>query len=297
MIKKTNEPWMQEVEKRTNGSIKVTLYPGASLFSASETIDSIINGVADIGWSYSGYSPARFPLAEFALLPLDVNSSSEILDIYWALYDKYPEIREEWSGVKLLWVEIGARNLFMTKTKVSKLEDMKGLKIKTSGGIVQETIKALGAVPVSMTPPDTYLAMEKGVVDGAMMGWDAMQDWNLKDVAPYVIEAYPFNALFYCIMNEKTWNSLSPEEKAVIDELSKDMMRKIPGQAWDENIEKIRAQCISEGTEVVELTGQEKARWQERYQTVMDIWLKTKQEQGKGDIAKEILDTVNDMIK
>src|SRR5512147_3167669 len=56
--------WSKEVEKRTNGRVKVTVYPGNTLTPAVQTYDSVVKGIADIGLADAAYTRGKFPLTE-----------------------------------------------------------------------------------------------------------------------------------------------------------------------------------------------------------------------------------------
>src|SRR6056297_1279307 len=61
---KTAEAWAEEVEKRTDGAVKITLYPGGALTKAPQCYDGVVNGISDIGMSCFAYTPGKFPLLE-----------------------------------------------------------------------------------------------------------------------------------------------------------------------------------------------------------------------------------------
>jgi len=67
---KTMQDWANEVEKRTNGRVKVTIYPGATLIPVQQTYDGITKEVADIGYGIFAYHRGRFPIMEVMDLPL-----------------------------------------------------------------------------------------------------------------------------------------------------------------------------------------------------------------------------------
>ena len=68
------DQWCKEVEKRTNGRVKITYFPGATLTPANQTYDSVVKGIADIGLSVQAYTRGKFPLTEVIDLPLAYNS-------------------------------------------------------------------------------------------------------------------------------------------------------------------------------------------------------------------------------
>ena len=67
---KVAQEWCKEVEKRTNGRVKVMLYPGGTLIPIVQTYDAVVKGSVDIGFGIFTYSRGRFPLTEVIDLPL-----------------------------------------------------------------------------------------------------------------------------------------------------------------------------------------------------------------------------------
>ena len=68
----TAEAWAKEVEKRTDGRIKITMFHGGTLSKAAQTYEAVVSGVADIGMSVFAYTRGRFPLLEGLDLPLGI---------------------------------------------------------------------------------------------------------------------------------------------------------------------------------------------------------------------------------
>ena len=93
------EQWCKEVEKRTNGRVKVTYYPGAILTPPAQTYDSVIQGIADIGMSMCSFTKGRFPLSEVIDLPLGYTSAYQATKLAVAFYQKFrPKEFDETHG-------------------------------------------------------------------------------------------------------------------------------------------------------------------------------------------------------
>jgi TRAP-type C4-dicarboxylate transport system substrate-binding protein len=221
--------WAKNVEEATKGQVKVTMYPSASLFQAKDTLESIIGGVADIGWTSLGYQPGAYPLTSVMNLPF-LNLPSGKVDarslgqgainshILQELYETMPEIKAEYSKVKLLFLHTSDAFFLATKKKtVANIADLKGMKIRENSGPQLEMWKLLGASPVMMTMPDVYEAMDKGITDGTTLAWAAIPTYKLDEVTKYWTDAPLYLAEFEIIMNLDSWNKLSPDiQKAIM---------------------------------------------------------------------------------
>jgi TRAP-type C4-dicarboxylate transport system substrate-binding protein len=162
-------PWAEKVEKATNGRVTIKIYPAQTLGKAPDFFDLVKSGIADIALGVQVFNPGQFPLTEIVSLPFMNVPSAEVGGrVLWELIEKFPEIQKEYTGIKLLHVVSTDPYFIVTTNKpVRKMEDLKGVKLRAPGGRASETLKALGAVPVMVRMPELYVALEKGVIDGA----------------------------------------------------------------------------------------------------------------------------------
>ena len=86
---KTAVAWAEEIEKRSQGRIKITVYPGGSLTKAPQVYEGVVNGVSDIGMSCFAYTRGRFPLLEGIDLPLGYPSGMAATKIANSMVQKH----------------------------------------------------------------------------------------------------------------------------------------------------------------------------------------------------------------
>jgi TRAP-type transport system periplasmic protein len=167
------QEWCRDLERRSGGSVKATLFPDGLLTPATQTFDSVITGIADIGFGPMGVTPGRFPLTEVMEQPLGIRSASMMTrlsnDFFRAFRPK------EYQRVKVLFLLSANPGLLHTKKPVRKLEDLKGMKVRCLGGNAAKVLKSLGAVPIVIPTGDTYDALRKGIVDGVVAAWDSLE--------------------------------------------------------------------------------------------------------------------------
>ncbi|XPV76480.1 MAG: TRAP transporter substrate-binding protein [Desulfovibrio sp.] len=213
------ERWKTEVEKRTNGEVKVDTYPGGTLLNARNMLRGVRMGQADIGCVSLAYHPGVFPVMGVTELPVGFTSST-VASL--ATYDLYASQQpKELSKVKVLTMFTSAPSSLMTKTPVTSLADLKGMEIR-GAGMASQVLDKLGAIPVSMPMPETPEALQKGLVKGVLTSLEVLKDMNFAEYCPYQtvtnFQVYPFAV----IMNMKKWNSLSDETKKVLEDLARD---------------------------------------------------------------------------
>jgi TRAP-type C4-dicarboxylate transport system substrate-binding protein len=110
--------------------------------------------------------------------------------------------------------------LLYVKKPVSKLDDLKGLKMRTAAKY-DRMMKKMGIVPVTVEAGETYTALQRGVVDG--FGWPTIgpREMGWLENTKYAIDA-PFysrpNGLI--MMNLDVWNKLPKDAQAKLVEIS-----------------------------------------------------------------------------
>ena len=170
-------PWTKQVEKATNGEVKIKIYPSQTLVKGKDSWNAVASGVVDMAWCFHGYWPGMTPLSDVMSLPaLPFKTAEKGSEIFWRLYEKFPEIQKEFSTNKVLLVFTSNPHvLITTKQPIKRLEDFEGMKFRATGGPPTESIKLAGATPVMIPMPDCYISLQKGVVDGMHGPWTAIQ--------------------------------------------------------------------------------------------------------------------------
>ncbi len=213
------ERWAKEVEKRTNGRVKIRTFPGSTLLNAKNMYDGVVSGLADIGNFAMSYQPGRFPISEAISLPVGFPSSKVASMSEYDLIEKYNP--KEFEHVKIIALFTSPPSSFMTKTPVRSLKDLRGMEVRVSGTLA-DAVKALGAVPVAMPQSDTPEAVQKGVVKGIVSSIEVLEDFNFAAYCPYTTIVNIALTDFSVVMNKSKWNSLPPDVKKVIDGLRRE---------------------------------------------------------------------------
>jgi TRAP-type transport system periplasmic protein len=274
----SGQQWSQEIEKRTNGRVKITMYPGGTLIPSDRAYDGITKGIADIAFSFPGYTKGRFPLMECYDLPLGCRSGAAATQVVNELFEKFKP--KEFDEVKVMYLSAHGPGFIHTRKPVNKLEDLKGMKIR-AGGVLTKVVAALGAVPVSMPMGDVYDAISRGVVQGTTAPFEALEGWKLGEVIKYSIEnresAYTTSA--YVVMNKEKWNSLPPDIQKIIEAINKEWI--VPsGKLWDDIDKSGREFTLKQGNKIIILPKEEDARWTKALRPVLDEYVKYAKEKG-----------------
>ena len=286
------QEWGKEVEKRTDGRVKVVSFPGGSLVGGSEMFDAVETGIADIGDSFCSYTRGRFPLTEVLDLPLGYQSGYIATKMANAYFDKFKP--KEFDSVKLVYLHTSPPHRLNMKMPVRNLEDLRGRKIRATGTSAK-VMQALGAAPVAMSMGEAYDALKKGVTEGVTAPFEALKGWKLADVVKYTTvygSAYVNTA--YVVMNKNKWESLPQDIKDTIEQINKEYMEK-QGRLWDELDEGGREALLEAKGEIIPLSQEENARWTSLIRPILDEYVQNKKAMGLP--AEEALQFCLDYLK
>jgi TRAP-type transport system periplasmic protein len=223
-------PWAKMVEEKSGGRLKITIYPGSTLGKAVDHYDMVKDGIADMGFTVPGYTPGRFPLITALELPGLFKTSRGGSLAVMSVFDKY--FKSEFKDVKILWFWVHPPGHFhLAKKQVKVLEDLNGLKIRAATPMLTNMVKTLGAIPVSIPAPDTYTALERGTVDGTIFPWEAISSFKIAEVLKYHVASGLYVAPLFTLMNQKKYDSLPPDLRKVIDDLSGSLAPSTPASS------------------------------------------------------------------
>jgi TRAP-type C4-dicarboxylate transport system substrate-binding protein len=288
------EEFCKDVEKRTNGKVKIDFFGGGSLLEATKVYDGVVQGIADIGFSHVEYTVGRFPVTEILDLPHGWPSAYVGTHVANDFYRKFAPA--EWKDVKVLWFNTSPVNvLILSKKPVYKLEEMKGLIVRGPGRIA-EVLKALGATPKPVPMPEVYEAMARGVVDGTMTPVETLYSFRLADVAKYVTMCWEVGNVytFYVVVNKKVWDGLPAEVKKVFEQLSTEYEEKA-ARIWNEvdfDGEKVAKE---KGVKFIYLSPDEAKRWQAAVLPVKDAYYADLEK--KAGLSRSQINAMDSFIK
>ena len=283
------KPWIADIEKRTNGKVKIKVYAGGALGKPQEQYDMAARGVADITWGILAYSPGKFPLATVVELPFMSPSAEVGSRMVQRLYDK-GYFGDEFDEVKLLTLAMPPNmDLHSRKHPVKKLEDLKGMKIRTPSAMIGGLIKNWGGVPVAMPAPDVYMSLERGVIDSIFLDPLTLMGLKIYEVTKYHTRVGISTTVLFFAMNKKTWDSLSPDVQKVFDELSGEHLgADLNGKIADRAVLGVYKKLAASGDTIITLSPQEMEKWKASSQPAFDAWLKSMEK--KGLPGKKVLD-------
>ncbi|HPQ43151.1 MAG TPA: TRAP transporter substrate-binding protein [Syntrophales bacterium] len=284
--------WAEEIEKRSDGRIKVTTFPGGTLTKANQCYDGVVNGISDIGMSCFAYTRGRFPVMEAVDLPHGYPNGSVATRVATEFYKKM--LPKELNDVKVLYIHAHGPGLLSTKKPVRVLEDVKGMKIRSTG-LSAQIVKALGGAAVAMPQGDTYEALQKGVVEGTFTPIETLKGWRQAEVIKYTTQCtgIGYTTAMFVVMNLKKWNALPKDLQAILEAVSEEWVE-VHGKTWDQSDDEGREFTLSKGNEIIPLSEEENKRWEEAVQPIIEDYIAAAE--GKGLPGKKAVAQVKELI-
>jgi len=272
------DPMLEELVKRSDGRITYTTYYGGALGAGPEHYDIVEDGLSDMGYFTATWTPGRFPLSDVLSMPVFVGGKDVAVDIGNAMHERI--LHQEFQDVKVLHLNGCVQSYFWTTKPVRTLEDVKGLRMRSPGGLQTYMIQALGAEPVFMPLGDVYLSMETGVIDGIVTCPQLFQAFKLYEVADHAVVAS-----FGCVtegvaMNKDSWNRVPDDLKPLIEEVVGNPFR-LTGGLSEKHICEIMDNYPNLGVELYHLPADEEARWYSKFtEEVVKGWVNDLESKG-----------------
>ena len=213
-------PWADKVTKASKGRMKVQVYPSMQLGGkAPQLLNQVRDGVVDIVWTLPGFTPGVMPKLEIFELPFlhrDTHSTVMALQEY---VEKH--MKKEFEPYHVILVNAHAGALFMTKDPIAKVDDFKGMKLRSYSRTNAWILEALGATPLQLPLPELVPMMSKGTVSGSILPFEIAPAVKMHELADHFTTLGPpqarlSTAILTTLLNKKKYDSLPADLKAIL---------------------------------------------------------------------------------
>ncbi len=211
--------WADKVNAASKGKLNVIPFYSVSLSGARQVYDACINGIVDIVYAAIPHYAGRFPMTEALIHPgSNLDDPRLTSKVAMAMYEKYPQMQKEYRQIKFLFLYGFAPITIATTSKpVRTIEDLKGMRLRVAQKSLAYLLKTLDVSPMFIKPGDIFMNMQKGVIDGSVMGWSGHQAFGITKLAKYftIVPAFP-GPFFIKGMNKSKWNSLPADAQQIL---------------------------------------------------------------------------------
>jgi TRAP-type C4-dicarboxylate transport system substrate-binding protein len=212
--------WMQWIEKRSGGRLRIQPYWSGSVLSSEHSMTEIRHGVVDIGLITPIYARGGAHLIHVqAAFYAGLTTIPEQVALYRCLEQADPQFARELTGLKVLAVQGGNLPGIVTRNRaVHTLADLEGLRLRAPAELL-EVLRRFGADPVEMPMGEVYSALAKGVLDGVVAPADTLRSLHFAEVAHhfYTIRV-PRGAYAARAIGLHRWQSLTDEQRRILEE-------------------------------------------------------------------------------
>jgi tripartite ATP-independent transporter DctP family solute receptor len=215
------------VEKRTNGEVKINVFANNALGSPPEVLEQVILGAVDMSLSGQDQLAKHLPFYDTISTPFafkDYATADKIIDGDFKTWAD-PELAKK-GLVHLSDWEWGFRQLTNSKKPILAPADLKGMKIRTPPAFAyQAFVEAAGGNAVTIAFPELVMAMKQGVVDGQENPIGTIYSLKLYETQKYMtILNYTYSSMVH-VVNKNSWAKLTPAQQKIVQEESANAAR------------------------------------------------------------------------
>ncbi len=271
------QPWCERIQKASQGRLKCQIYPAMQMGGTpAQLFDQARDGVADIVWTVSGYTPGRFPKIEVFELPFMMTTGEATGRAMWDFVQTYAQ--DEVKDVKILAVHPHGPGAFhVVKRPIRTLADFRGLKLRAPTRLTNKMLAVFGATPVGMPMTQVAESLSKGTIDGALMPYEVVPAIKVHELVKFHSETDPaqhavYTTVLLLAMNKARYDGLPPDLRKVIDDNS--------GIGLSGDTGRILTEADAPGRQLASrnaintIPAAELENWKRAAQPVIDGWVK-----------------------
>jgi TRAP-type C4-dicarboxylate transport system substrate-binding protein len=290
---RTIRPFVDMVEKLSNGTVQIELYSGGTIVPIPEVLNSIRDGSLDMAMLPEGQFAGVVPVSEIAggiAYAFESNHEAWVFMWHRGFIDKLREGYARFNDYVIPW-EVYSTGL-MTKMPINSMEDMKGKKLRAQGGM-STWMEEVGVAVTQVPGTELYTALSTGVIDGACWA-DAgpMYEMKFHEVLDYYMIPEPIVGAWNTIhVNMNVWNKMTPQQQLAVETAAIMSGRVIQEQTRTTYGRALNFMQERAGVTVVELSKEE----QEKARAYAEkSWEKIA---AKDPLNKEVIDMIKEFQK
>lgn len=273
----TSKTWRWQfdaLERMSGGKIKADHRWGMTVHHVSKGFEANRDNLTDASPCWSFYKSKSFPLMQSLFLPgISPNAAVHSI-VAEKMYAKYYRPEYERQGVYLGRIRATTPYIYFTKSPVTKLAELKGVKVRSGGGIQAKVQTALGATPISMTSGEFYTGFQRGIVDAMSLSDAATQVFKIDEIATNRTYVNLSRVILEMCLNKAWVDALPADLRAVVDHWGRSAAQMDTQMSFLLHGAVARDKFLKDGMKFNDLTAAEAARWQAAVTPVIDTYVK-----------------------
>ena len=287
---KVDQWFAEEVKKRTNGDVEIRMFWAEALGKANENLSLMQKGAIEMAAMSPAYFPEQLPFHTAPnSIPMAMSSVPQANVLMSRLMKEVPAYAEEAkaNGVKALYFHHLNPYLLVSKEPLPNFESVKGKKIRTWGNDMPKMAQAAGMTPVTLSLPEIYESLGRGVVDAAPFSVDLVVNYKIYEVAKNVSEITLWLGPSWGVwISQTAWAQLTPDQQKIMEEVAteaakRDMEATIAAESA------ARKELAEKGVKFIAFPDADKAKWKAANPDFFADWIAAMDKQGKGADARK----------
>jgi tripartite ATP-independent transporter DctP family solute receptor len=202
-----------------NKKYQISVFGAGQLYTEKALVQGVSTGAVEMSFTTPAFWSGTAPSVSVIDYPFLLNSYPRAKAAFAGQTGKAISAEIEKSGVKVVgWLHFGLNETIVnTQRPLVKLEDFKGLRLRSPNPMGASMLKAVGAGAVVMSATEVYLAMQRGTLDGTITGSTAVIQRKMYEVAKYAT-IFPLQYSAHPVtVNRRFWNRLTPDEQKTLE--------------------------------------------------------------------------------
>lgn len=262
-------PWEEIVTRETSGRIRWEHYVDGLLHGALDGFKAIASGVTDYTHGYATYQPGSFHLTHGLQLPFLFDTPGVASLVSEELYPQYLKGEYERMGVYLAHSDATTAYDLISKTPIRTPDDLVGVKVRSTGGLMAEMIREVGGIPVVIAASETYTAFQRGIIDAVALSGPDMAGYRLYDIGSFYLRIGLSHTVLQWCLSPRTFDGMPEDLRAQLYALFR-----LRGQVANQNyyggaaLQSALDRLTENGVEISDPTPSERAAWVEAVRPV-----------------------------
>ncbi len=284
--------WGSAVEKASNGTIKVTLFPSSQLGSGADHYDMAKRGIADFVLVNPGYTPGRFPVFATTDLPFLITDSYKAAAAFHRWYKRYADKEMPDHYVCHVWShETGT---FHSNKEIRVPADVRGLKVRTANHTIANYVTSMGGNSVQVPIMEAHETLKRGIAEAITVPWDGLTHpaFRFAEVTTYTLDVPLYVSTFTNGISRVTYNAMSDAQKKAIDSVCTPEWSRQVYKYWYEDGVKREQDIRRSSRKLTKISPAELKLWRDAAKFVTDAWAEAVRKAGYNpdQVLKELKD-------
>jgi TRAP-type C4-dicarboxylate transport system substrate-binding protein len=275
-------PWRDMLTERTGGRIVWEEYVDALLHGPLDGFKAIHAGITDYTHGYATYQPGSFHLTHGLQLPFLFPNPGVASLVSEELYPQYWKSEYEQMGVYLAHCDVTTAYDIISKTPIHTPEDIRGMKVRSTGGLMADIVREMGAIPVVIAAAETYTAFQRGIIDVVALGGPDIASYRLYETGTHYLRiGLTHTVLQYCF-NPRTFARLPHDLQVELYD-----MYRLRGQIASQNyygggaLATALERLSDAGVEIIEPTPDERQAWIDAVRPLEERFIEENEAEGR----------------